>query len=266
MTQGMDLMATVGTAWQEFETCLSTVLRSDVELLSSINSYHSAHGGKHLRPLLVLLSSGASGNTSPHTVRLATVVELLHSASLMHDDVVDDDDTRRGVPSVQRRWNIRVALLAGDYYLARMMQLLNEVDDRTISQTVVTTAATMAEGELMQQQLLLDGRRCDVETYLQIIDRKTARLMQTCCELGANRSDDTAAEQLRQFGHAYGMAFQLHDDIDDFNQEQLPWVPDIDTLKQQLQQYCTQALDALQNLKPSSYRDALIQLTLNLTI
>ena len=266
MTQKMDLTAAAGTAWRDFEACRSTVLQSDVALVGDINGYQQEHGGKHLRPLLVLLSAGASDNPSPHTARLATVVELLHSASLMHDDVVDGDDMRRGVPSVQRRWNIRVALLAGDYYLARMMQLLNEVNDTTISQTVVSTAASMAEGELLRQQLLLEGQRCDTDTYLRIIDHKTARLMQTCCELGANREDKTVAERLRQFGHAYGMAFQLRDDIDDRNREQSPWIPDSDTLERELRTHCTQARDALQALAPSEQRDALIQLTKNLEI
>lgn len=266
MTQVTDLKATVGKAWQDFEACRSAVLQSDVALVDAINSYHQEHGGKHLRPLLVLLSAGASGNTSPHIARLATVVELLHNASLMHDDVVDGDDTRRGAPSVQRRWNIRVALLAGDYYLARMMQLLNEVNDGNIVQTVAATAATMAEGELLQQQLLLEGRGCDTETYLRIIDHKTARLMQTCCELGANRDDKPVLEQLRQFGHSYGMAFQLRDDIDDRHREQSPWIPDSDTLQQSLRSYCIQARDALRSLDPTPQRNALIQLTKNLEI
>ena len=260
------LTDTVSTQWQAFLSYQNALLQSDVPLLNDINSYQTEHGGKHLRPLLLLLSAGACNNNDPHLPRLATMVELLHNASLMHDDVVDGDDTRRGVPSIQHRWNIRVALLTGDYYLARMIQVLNEVGEPEISQAVVATAATMAEGELLQQQFLLDGGKCDTETYLRIIERKTARLMQTCCEMGANRGDDTAKACLSQFGHAYGMAFQLRDDLDDQESEQLPWMPDSETIKQQLQCHCTQAREALLTLPETPYSDALMQLINTLAI
>lgn len=261
-----EITDSVAVQWQAFLTYQEAVLQSDVSLLNSINSYQAEHSGKHLRPLLLLLSAGASNNDSPHLARMATAVELLHNASLMHDDVVDNDDFRRGAASIQHRWNIRVALLTGDYYLARMIQVLNEVGDPAISKTVVATATAMAEGELLQQQLLLDGGSCDTDTYLRIIERKTARLMQTCCELGANRSDDTALDLLRQFGHHYGMAFQLRDDIDDRNDERLPWIPNSDTLRQLLQQHCDQAREALLALPATAQRDALMQLIKNLEI
>ena len=261
-----EITDTISNQWQSFLSCQKDVLQSDISLLNTINCYQAEHGGKHLRPLLLLLSAGASNNESPHLARMATMVELLHNASLMHDDVVDGDNTRRGVPSIQYRWNIRVALLTGDYYLARMIQLLNEVSNPTISQTVVATAVAMAEGELLQQQLLLDGGSGDTETYLRIIERKTARLMQTSCELGANRNDETSLSLLRKFGHNYGMAFQLRDDIDDRNDEQLPWIPDSGTLQQLLRQHCSQAREALTALPSTAQRDALMQLIKNLEI
>lgn len=261
-----DIIDTVAAQWQAFLRYQKSVLQSDVTLLNLINDYQDEHSGKHLRPLLVLLSASATHSRDTHTAQLATAVELLHNASLMHDDVVDNDDFRRGAASIQHRWNIRVALLTGDYYLARMIQVLNEVGDPAISKIVVATATAMAEGELLQQQLLLDGGKCDTDIYLRIIERKTARLMQTCCELGTNRNDDTALNLLRQFGHNYGMAFQLHDDIDDSNDEQLPWMPDSDTLRQLLQQHCSQAREALLALPSTVQRDALMQLIKNLEI
>lgn len=261
-----EIADTVSAQWQSYLACRNAVLQSDVSLLNTVNGYQAEHGGKQLRPLLLLLSAGASRSNDPHLPQMATMVELLHNASLMHDDVVDGDNTRRGAPSIQHRWNIRVALLTGDYYLARMIQLLNEVGDPSVSQTVVATASAMAEGELLQQQLLLDGGSCDTGIYLRIIGRKTARLMQTSCELGANRGDNAAKTNLSLFGHAYGMAFQLRDDIDDHGKEQLPWMPSPDFLHKTLLEHCDRARRALLEISPSPQRDALMQLINNLEI
>ena len=261
-----EIIDTVAPQWQAYLSFQKGVLQSDVTLLNLINDYQDEHSGKHLRPLLVLLSAGATHNTDPHIAQLATAVELLHNASLMHDDVVDNDDFRRGAASIQHRWNIRVALLTGDYYLARMIQVLNEVGDPSLSKTVVATATAMAEGELLQQQLLLDGGSCDTDTYLRIIERKTSRLMQTCCELGANRSDNAAKTNLSLFGRAYGMAFQLRDDIDDHGKEQLPWMPSPDFLHKTLLEHCDRARRALLEISPSPQRNALMQLINNLEI
>lgn len=259
-----DIKNTIAPQWKAFLSYQDALLQSDVTLVNTINDYLSVHGGKHLRPLLVLLAAGVSNNNNPQIPQLATVVELLHNASLMHDDVVDNDAIRRNAPSIQQKWNIRVALLTGDYYLARMIQVLNEINNSTITQTVVATATAMAEGELLQQQLLLNGGNCDTDAYLRIIEHKTAHLMQTSCVLGANQNNDAVKNHLQQFGYNYGMAFQIHDDINDSKDEKLPWIPERKTLERLLQQYCQQANNALLTLPSTTHQNALIQITNNL--
>lgn len=262
-----EIRDTVVSQWHAFESCYSSVLHSTVPLLNTINSYQAEHGGKHLRPLLVLLTAEATHSANPHTAQLATIVELLHSASLMHDDVVDNDETRRGAPSIQHRWNIRVALLTGDYYLARMMQLLDEVGDPHATQITIATAAAMSEGEMMQQQQLMSpSTTADLETYLKIIDLKTARLIQTCCVLGTHGGSMESRQWMESFGHAYGMAFQIRDDLDDLNHEHLPWIPSKKVLQQALQQHCQQARETLRPLSQSVFTTALEQLVKNLEI
>lgn len=262
-----EIKDTLGAQWQSFRACYDSVLQSAVPLLNSVNRYQSEHGGKHLRPLLVLLAANATHSPRTHTASLATAVELMHNASLMHDDVVDNDNLRRGAASIHSKWNVRVALLTGDYYLARMMQLLMEVGDKQVTQAAIATAAAMAEGELLQQQLLLSPPATPLmDDYLQIIRLKTARLIQTSCVLGTCSGDANDRNIMERFGEAYGMAFQIHDDLDDYGHEQLPWMPSATVLKQLLKQYCDQAHEALSELQPSVYQSALNQLVQNITV
>lgn len=256
-----EIQHTIDTQWQAFRSCYDTVLQSPVALLNAINSHLANANGKHLRPLLLLLAAGATHNSDANVPQLAAAVELLHNASLMHDDVVDGDDTRRGAASVQHKWNIHVALLAGDYYLARMMHLLHKIDNPSATQTVIETATAMSEGELLQQQVLLQPpAQPDTDMYLQIIRLKTARLIQACCVLGAGKGAATPQRAMEQFGAAYGMAFQLRDDLDDRHKETAPWIPDGNCLRRALAEQCRQARSALQALEPSTHRNALEQL------
>lgn len=178
-------------------------------LLRQVEMYTSSRCGKMLRPRLTLLAAATLGDQVLHsrrTLLLATCVEMLHNASLLHDDVVDRADSRRGQPSVNHRWNSRVAVLVGDYHFAQIMSLLDEVDDREASQLINNTVMAMVESELLQQEILA-GRTCTEDDYTKIIDGKTAKLFSTACALG----NPAYAE----FGLHYGRLFQLRDDIAD---------------------------------------------------
>ena len=194
---------------------LRRMTRGEGQLLRQVEQYTAARQGKMLRPRLTLLAAATLGNEflcSRRTLLLATCVEMLHNASLLHDDVVDSSMERRGQPSVNARWNSRVAVLVGDYHLAQIMALLDEVDEPDASRLVNRTVMAMVEGELLQQEVIA-GLELTQDNYLKIIDGKTARLFSTACALG---NPDYA-----DFGLHYGRLFQLRDDIADG--EDTPW-------------------------------------------
>lgn len=179
------------------------------DLMQQVKAYIGTRQGKMLRPRLTLLAAATLGDdhlASHRILLLATAVELLHNASLLHDDVIDHADSRRGQPAVNARWNSRVAILVGDYMLAQLMRLLDEVDDRQATRMLNNTVMAMTEGELLQQETLA-GKPLSEEDYLRIIDGKTARLFATACALGNPLYED--------FGLHYGRLFQLRDDIAD---------------------------------------------------
>ena len=184
-------------------------------LLQQVEQYVTARRGKMLRPRLTLLAAakdGAGTERIRRTVLLATCVEMLHNASLLHDDVVDCADERRGQPSVNVRWNSRVAVLVGDYHLARVMELLDEVNEPEASRLVNQTVMAMVESELLQQEVMA-GLEMNEDIYLKIIDGKTARLFSMACAFGN--------PQYADFGLHYGRLFQLRDDLADG--EDTPW-------------------------------------------
>lgn len=179
------------------------------DLLQQVEAYVTARQGKMLRPRLTLLAAdtlGPDSLASHRTLLLATAVEMLHNASLLHDDVIDRADSRRGQPSVNTRWNSCIAVLVGDYHLAQLMRLLDEVDDPDAARRINNTVLAMVESELLQQEILA-GRTLSRDDYLRIIDGKTARLFATACALGNPLYEN--------FGLHYGRLFQLRDDIAD---------------------------------------------------
>lgn len=185
---------------------LRRMTAGDGDLLRQVEQYTAARQGKMLRPRLTLLAAQTMGDEallSRRTLLMATAVEMVHNASLLHDDVIDRADERRGQPSVNRRWNNQTAVLVGDYHLAQLMRLLDEADDRQASERVNRTVMAMVEGELLQQELL-GGRPLSEDDYLRVIDGKTARLFATACALGNPALED--------FGLHYGRLFQLRDD------------------------------------------------------
>lgn len=255
----------ISIQWENYEKFYDELMASPIELLDTVNHYQKNHSGKQIRPLLVLLSAYAVGNESTHLPHLATAVELLHNASLMHDDVVDDDSTRRGAPSVQKRWNIHVALLTGDWFLAKMMLMMHHIDDKHASEMLVRAAVAMAEGEMLQQQLQLSPtQHADPETYMRIVRLKTAELMCCCCKIATYNHPQAAF--FADFGLHFGMAFQLHDDIVDYPDESYSYRPEIETIKKTLSSQINEALSSLSQINPSQYTENLRQLTLTLDI
>ncbi|MCB2203555.1 polyprenyl synthetase family protein [bacterium] len=211
------IIAPVAPQLKEFETHFRRSLRSDVGLVDTVVRYIVKRKGKRIRPALVLLSAAACGGINETTFRGASLVELLHTATLVHDDVVDDSDTRRGWPSINRIWKNKVSVLLGDYVLARGLLLSLEHEDIAFLHSTSTAVRRMSEGELLQIQKSRQ-MNTDEETYFRIIGDKTASLLATCCEIGARSAtdDDERVAQLRDFGEALGIAFQIRDDLLDF--------------------------------------------------
>ncbi len=189
-------------------------MRSKVGLVDVIARYLLRQKGKKIRPILVLLTSKVCGGTTPATYRAATLVEILHTATLIHDDVVDGADTRRGLASINAIWKNKVAVLMGDYLLSRGLLLSLEREDFYFLKVLSDAVRRMSEGEILQIE---KSRRLDIdeETYLKIISDKTASLISTCCELGAASTtpDEEKWKQMRSFGENIGMAFQIRDDL-----------------------------------------------------
>ncbi len=182
----------------------------DGTLLRSVEQYATSRTGKMLRPRLLLSAAATLGDevlNSRRTLLLAVAVEMLHNASLLHDDVIDNDLQRRGQPSVNARWGNATAVLVGDYLLAQIMCLLDEVDDRDATRRINQTVIAMTEAELLAQETLKQPCNQAIKQYLAIIDGKTARLFATACALGNPEYED--------FGLHYGRLFQLRDDIAD---------------------------------------------------
>ncbi|RIH90075.1 All-trans-nonaprenyl-diphosphate synthase (geranyl-diphosphate specific) [Calidithermus terrae] len=197
---------------EAFEERLREVIRSDVEFIRLIEEDLVTAGGKRVRPQLVFLASGALGG-APHALDMALVVELLHSATLLHDDLVDDAETRRGQVAAFRKYGNAVSVLSGDYLLARLMHLLAEMGRMELVAMVAQTARELSEGEVLQFQVaaLADY---SLEAYERIITGKTGSVTRLCCEGPAVLAGVPAAqrEALAQFGLLYGQAFQMRDD------------------------------------------------------
>lgn len=224
--------------------------------MNSIMRYVSDTRGKRLRPILVLLGAKLFGEVNGQTLRAATFVEMVHSATLIHDDVVDDSDERRSKASVKAQFGNLSAVLAGDYLLAKAMLLLSHPDDYAILQEMLRTTAAMSEGELMQNIVADCVPQLEKTTkYLDIITRKTARLMRSCCAAGAMSVEATPeqVQHIADFGLNFGILFQLRDDmLDSENTEQA---------KVLLPEYLQKTSDTLKHFPESETHEALRNLT-----
>ncbi|MDR1172806.1 MAG: polyprenyl synthetase family protein [Bacteroidales bacterium] len=202
---------------ETFDRQFKQTLKSDVFLLNLITRYVLKTKGKQIRPILVMLSARLFGEIGPKTYTAASLVELLHTASLVHDDVVDNANERRGAFSVYALWKSKTSVLFGDYLLAR--GLLVSVDNEAYDLLRIVSVAVkeMCEGELLQLQ---HSRKQDItqEAYFRIIHKKTAALISACTEAGAQSGGATPKqlEQMRQFGNYLGLIFQIKDDLFDY--------------------------------------------------
>lgn len=192
-------------------------IRSKVGIVDAIARYILYQKGKKIRPVLVLLSAKASGGINLSTYRAATLVELLHTATLIHDDVVDSADTRRGIASINAVWKNKIAVLMGDYLLSRGLLVALENDEFNFLKICSIAVKRMSEGELLQIQKSRQFNM-DEETYFRIISDKTASFISTCCELGAASAseDKEVIARFRNFGEYIGLAFQIRDDVLDY--------------------------------------------------
>lgn len=200
-----------------FQEFFSRQMRSKVGLVELIVRYILRQKGKKIRPTLVLLSAKTLGTINEHTYRGAVLVELLHTATLVHDDVVDNSDTRRGLPSINAIWKNRIAVLMGDYLLARGLQIAVDNDEFEFLKVITNTVKRMSEGELLQIQKIRKLNN-DEETYLKIISDKTASLFSTCTTIGAMSitKNEKVIDDFKKFGEYLGIAFQIKDDILDY--------------------------------------------------
>ncbi len=202
---------------KDFSKFFRDAMRSRVGLVDLIARYIVRQKGKRVRPILVFLSAKACGLVNESTYRAATLVEILHTATLIHDDVVDDADTRRGLASINAVWKNKIAVLMGDYLLSRGLLLSLESSDYYFLRRTSDAVKRMSEGELLQIQKSRQ-LNIDEETYLKIISDKTASLLSTCTEIGAasTTQDPQRRQQMRDFGEHVGMAFQIRDDLLDY--------------------------------------------------
>lgn len=203
---------------REFQGHFKEAMRTSVPLLDHITRYIVRSRGKQMRPMLVYLSAQACGGSTDRSHVAATLIELLHTATLVHDDVVDRAETRRGFFSINALWKSKIAVLVGDYLLSR--GLLISMEQNAVDLLRITSKAVeaMSEGELLQIE---KARRLDIteDVYFDIIRRKTASLIAACCAAGAASAgaDDERVEHMRVFGETVGIAFQIKDDLLDFS-------------------------------------------------
>ncbi len=202
---------------KQFDRFFRDSMQSKIGLIDLIARYIVRQKGKRVRPILVLLSAKLCGEINQSTYRGATLVEILHTATLVHDDVVDDAETRRGLASINAVWKNKVAVLMGDYLLARGLLLSVEHDDHYFLNSTSAAVKRMSEGELLQIQ---KSRQLDIdeETYLRIISDKTASLLSTCTDIGSASVTESREKRLlmREYGENVGMAFQIRDDLLDY--------------------------------------------------
>lgn len=211
-----EIIRPVKDEMNEFETRFRLSMRSKVPLLDKITHYIIRRKGKQMRPMFVFLTTKMLGEMNDKAYDAATLIELLHTATLVHDDVVDDANERRGFFSLNALWKNKIAVLVGDYMLSKVLLLSIEKNNVRLLEVVARAVREMSEGELLQIE---KARRLDIteEVYFEVIRQKTASLISTCCEAGAIAADrEDQAERMRRFGEYVGLAFQLKDDIFDY--------------------------------------------------
>ena len=203
--------------FNDFLNLFKKVFNSDDVTLGNVLLHIGNRGGKHMRPLLLILIAKAYGDVNEKTKRAAVGVELLHTASLVHDDVVDESDKRRGQPSVNSLFNNKISVLVGDYLLSSSISSFVDAENWQILRLMTEVCATLSSGEILQIENI-SNTEVSEETYYEIIYRKTASLFEACAGIGAlsvNASEDDI-RKAKELGKAIGMTFQIRDDIFDY--------------------------------------------------
>ncbi len=200
-----------------FERKFYESMQSNVPLLDKVTRFIVTTKGKQMRPMFVFLCAKLIGDVNEKTFRGASMIELIHTATLVHDDVVDESFKRRNFFSINALWKNKIAVLVGDYLLSKSVLLSTDHKDFDLLAVISRTIREMSEGELLQ---LEKARKLDIteDVYYEIIRQKTATLIAACCEVGvlSNNADETLAKKMQDFGTFTGMAFQIKDDLFDY--------------------------------------------------
>jgi len=217
-----DIQAPVAVEMSEFEKKFRHSMKSNVMLLDKIMTYIVKRKGKQMRPMFVFLTASTLGKVSESTYRGASLIELLHTATLVHDDVVDESTYRRGFFSVNALWKNKIAVLVGDFLLSRGMLLSIEHEDFDLLKLVSEAIREMSEGEILQME---KAKKLDIteDVYYEVIRQKTASLITACCRVGAASSgaDSETIKAMGEFGEKVGMAFQIKDDLFDYGTQEI---------------------------------------------
>ncbi|KYG85665.1 polyprenyl synthetase [Roseivirga seohaensis] len=247
-----EIQAPIASEMTEFEQKFRSFMKSKVFLLDQIMSYIVKRKGKQMRPMFVFLAAGVTGKISDRTYRGASLIELLHTATLVHDDVVDDSNYRRDFFSINALWKNKIAVLVGDYLLSRGLLLSVDNEDFDFLKIVSRAVREMSEGELLQ---MAKARNLDIteDIYYDVIRQKTASLIASCCAVGATASNASQEdiEKMREFGLKVGMAFQIKDDLFDYGTEEVGKPLGIDIKEQKM---TLPLIYSLQNASSSTKR------------
>jgi octaprenyl-diphosphate synthase len=216
------IQAPIDDSMKAFEGKFKAFMKTKVMLLDTIMHYIVQRKGKQMRPMFVFLTAGCMGEITEKTFRGAALIELLHTATLVHDDVVDDSNYRRGFFSINAIWKNKIAVLVGDYLLSKGLLLSVEHEDFDLLKSVSTAVREMSEGELLQIE---KARKLDIteDVYFDIITKKTATLIAACCAVGFQSAgaDAKMVEKARLFGEKVGIAFQIKDDLFDYGDAEI---------------------------------------------
>jgi len=211
-----EISASIKEDLSQFDIEFNSALKSDVKLINTVSKYIIQRRGKRFRPILTLLSAHICGKPTENTYRAAAVMELLHIATLIHDDIVDDAEYRRGWPSLNRVWKTKIPLLMGDYVLSKSLIFMVKMKNFKVLDSIGRTAEDLSSGELLQVEKTINKHMSE-DVYYKMIEKKTASLIATACELGAITAseDETDHKALKEFGTNLGIAFQIKDDLFD---------------------------------------------------
>jgi octaprenyl-diphosphate synthase len=212
-----DIREPVKLEMKEFNNRFKNSISSNIPLINLVTNYILKKKGKQMRPLFVFLTSKMIGEITPSTYTAASLIELMHTATLVHDDVVDDSNERRGIFSVKAIWKSKIAVLMGDYLLAKGLLLAVEQKEYELLEIVSNSSREMSEGELLQLQKSR-SLNIDTDTYYEVIRKKTASLIASCTESGARAAgaSDEVVQKSYEMGINIGMAFQIKDDLFDY--------------------------------------------------